>query len=464
MGCVVNCLLFIGCGDVCALSVPIRAMRTSDNVAAGLRNGRAGSPRSMKVIFVNRFFFPDESATAQILTDLAKHLRRNGFDVRVITSRAQLRGSSDLDRRETVLNGIEVRRVRQWRGTGRSLGRKLIQLASFYPLALVELLRMVSPGDVVVAKTDPPLVSTIAWIATKVRRAQLVNWLQDVYPEVAANLGTPILRGVVGNWLKALRNFSLRSAVANVAIGQLMARTLAAEGVPRSKIRVIPNWVDEQALRSIRTNESCARKKWGLHCNDFVLAYSGNLGRAHESETLLAAARLIAKRQNIKFLFIGGGHGYDELRSTVEKYCLPNFIFKPHQPQDELQDTLGAGDAHWLSLRCEMEGLIVPSKLYGILAAGRPLVAVTSPEGEVAGIVRDNSCGFVVEPGNAQALADAIVALAEDPALRLRMGVRARHASEALFPRMSSLRSWTDLIASLCEDQQSGSDAAHPFS
>jgi glycosyltransferase involved in cell wall biosynthesis len=407
-----------------------------------------------KIVFVNRFFSPDESATAQILTDVAAHFSRTGARICVVTSRGSLDGRRDLPRRETVLDGVEVRRVWQPGGVRRSIAGKLFQLISFYPLAFAELLRTLSPGDVVVAKTDPPLISTICWAAARIRRATLVNWLQDLYPEVAAELGTPLLGGVVGGLLKSLRNLSLRGAAVNVAIGRTMAERLKAEGVPPAKITVIPNWADEEALRPIPAHESHARKRWGFGADDFVLAYSGNLGRAHEADTLLAAAGLLSERKDIKFLFIGGGHEYRRLQSAGRKRGLASFVFQPHQPRQQLQDTLGAADAHWLSLRTALEGLIVPSKFYGILAAGRPVVAVSSIDGEVGRIVRENGCGFIVEPGDAPGLANAIAALADDPERREAMGLRARQTSESLFRKTGALRSWADLVQSLGIDSE----------
>jgi glycosyltransferase involved in cell wall biosynthesis len=281
----------------------------------------------------------------------------------------------------------------------------------------------------------------------------LVNWLQDVYPEVARELDTPLVRGRVGRWLKGLRNVSLRDAEANVVIGQVMAERLEAEGICPARVTVIPNWADEQALRPIPTIESVARKKWRFEPGDFVLGYSGTLGRAHECETLLAAARLLARRHDVKFLFVGGGHEYARLEGAVREEGLAGFTFRPHQPRDRLEDTLGAADAHWISLRPELEGLIVPSKFYGILAAGRPVVAVASPDGEIGRIVADTGCGFAIEPGDADGLARAIETVADDPILRRTMAERARQASECRFPRASALERWTELIQSVGTSQ-----------
>jgi colanic acid biosynthesis glycosyl transferase WcaI len=404
------------------------------------------------IVFVNRFYFPDESATSQILTDLSVHLAKSGFCVTVVTSRYRL-GSAGLLPARANVEGVEVTRVWSTNWGGGSLIGKFIQFASFYPFVLLELLRLILRRNVLIAKTDPPLVCAVAMIAAKLKGAHFVNWLQDLYPEVASELRTPILRGRVGTWLKRLRNYVVDHAVMNVTIGHSMAHRLRQDGIEPAKIMVIPNWADEDSLRPIASRDSEARREWGLGPEDFVFGYSGNLGRAHEAQTMMDAATLLAHRSDIKFLLIGGGHEYARLRSAVDERKLGNFIFKPHQPRERLADTLGAADAHWLSLRPELEGLIVPSKFYGILAAGRPVIAICSLDGEVARVVRDNRCGFVVEPGDSDALAEGIKTLADYQALRQSMGERARELSETCFSKGSALAGWTELVRDV---QQNG--------
>lgn len=425
-----------------ARAVPRRAFRRPEPSVA------ASGPIRPKIIFVNRFFWPDESATSQILSDLAVHLSEEGFEVVVIASRQCLGGPNSLPPRG-YLKEIEIRRVWSASLGGRTMWGKLIQFLSFYPSAFLELLRTLSRGDVVVAKTDPPLVSLVTLVAAKLRCANQINWLQDLYPEVAVELGTPGLTGPAGRILRALRNAALKAARMNVVIGDRMADRLVAAGVHRAKVKVISNWSDADEIEPIAPHRSALRQAWGLERDTFVLGYSGNLGRAHEADTLVEAATRLAHRPDIKFAMIGGGHEYSRLQSRVAELGLGNFLFEPHQPRERLQETLGAVDAHWISLRPELEGLIVPSKFYGVLAAGRPVVAIMSQDGEVARAIIHNRCGYVVEPGQAEELAERIERLANDPALRLALGNRARCASEQIFSMDRALGQWSELLARL---------------
>src|SRR5262249_6962672 len=145
---------------------------------------------------------------------------------------------------------------------------------------------------------------------------------------------------------------------------------------------------------------------WGLQ-DRFVIGYSGNLGRGHEFETLLAAAEQLRDVPEILFLLIGGGSGFDALQQKgAERRLDVLFHFLPYQERDRLKYSLPAIDVHWLSLRPELEGLIVPSKFYGVAAAGRPTIAITSPQGEIARLIKRHGCGVVVEPGDAVRLAN----------------------------------------------------------
>lgn len=323
---------------------------------------------------------------------------------------------------------------------------RLLKYLIFYVTAFVCLFQRVQAGDVVVAKTDPPLISVLVLGVARLRGAKLVNWLQDLYPDVAIALGVLSSRSPIASLLTRFRNKALKSAAANVVIGNRMAARLGRDGVRENHIRIVPNWCDDCAITPIDAAMTDRRREWGFANSDFILGYSGNLGRAHEAETLLAAARLLKDRRDIYFLFVGGGYESQKLMEAVESEGLTNFVFKAHQPKDSLKDSLGAADAHWLSLRPELEGLIVPSKFFGIAAAGRPVIAVVSPEGEIAEVVAGAQCGIVVKPGDPVDLARAIVALADDPVLRRAMGTRARDLIEGKFSRELALQRWEEVL------------------
>ncbi|MDH7974645.1 glycosyltransferase family 4 protein [Sphingomonas sp. AR_OL41] len=402
-----------------------------------------------RLLFVNRFYYPDHSATAQILTDLAEALAARGWKVGVIASRLRYDDPMALLPARDVHGDVAIRRVWSSRFGRAGLAGRAVDYLSFYLTAFFAILRTARRGDIIIAKTDPPLLSVVASIAARLRGAVLINWLQDLYPEVAAELGVGAMRGPLGSLLRRWRNASLRRARLNIAIGERMAERIAAEGVPAGQIALMPNWSDETAIRPLARDAVALREEWGFG-DAFVVGYSGNLGRAHEFETLLGAAALLAQRDDIIFLMIGGGHESARLTARVaEEGLAARFQFRPYQPRARLSESLGAADVHWLSLRPEMEGLIVPSKFYGIAAAGRPVIAVTDLDGEIARIVRREDCGVAVAPGDAAGLAAAIAALASDAARVAAMGRAARVALERDYGRSDSFERWDRLFLSL---------------
>ena len=402
--------------------------------------------RRRRVIFVNRFYYPDHSATAQILTDLAEALVVAAWQVEVVTSRLQHENSAiRLDSR-SARAGVTIHRVATTSFGRAGIVGRLVDYLSFYFSAFFVLFAIARRGDLIVAKTDPPLLSVMAVLVARLRHARLVNWLQDLYPEVAAELGLATLRGPVGSTLRRLRDVSLRTAVANVAIGDRMAERLTMLGVPADRIAVIPNWADDAAIRPIPPDQALFRREWTLN-SKFVVGYSGNLGRAHESDTLFRAAQLLRDRPDIVFLVIGGGRENVALAERVQASGLTNhFQFRPYQPREALSQSLAVADVHWLSLLPELEGLIVPSKFYGIAAAGRPVIAVTDPDGEIGRIAVREGCGLAIMPGDADGLAETIRALAGDSGRVAAMGRAARALIDRDYSRSAAIGRWKMLL------------------
>jgi len=400
-----------------------------------------------RIIFLNRYFYPDHSATSQILSDLAFHLAAAGQDIHVVTSQQIYDDPAARLPPSEIVRGVQVHRVATTRfGRSNLIGRGLDYL-SFYWSMWRCIISFAEPGNVLVAKTDPPLLSVLAISAAKRRSARLVNWLQDLYPEIAIELGVPLLKGPVGRAIGLLRNRSLRLADANVVLGTSMAARVRACGVAQDRIHVIPNWADDEEIVPVPPAENPLRREWQLE-DKFVVGYSGNLGRAHEFETVLAAAERLRDDSRIVFVFIGGGKQFDELAKRVHVRKLDRtFRFFPYQDRTVLKYSLSAPDVHWVSLPPKVEGLIFPSKLYGIIAAGRPVIAVTAMEGELACLVREHDCGFAIAPGDSDSLCRTILFLAEDVKTRTGMGTRARALLDANFTRQLGFARWRRLLA-----------------
>ena len=400
----------------------------------------------MRVVFLNRFFFPDHSATSQILTDLAFHLAGCGIDVRVVTSRQRYDDPNAYLPKAESIGGVAIYRISTTRfGRSALIGRGFDYL-SFYSSVFRPVLAWAKPGDVLVAKTDPPLLCVVAMKLAKHRGLHLVNWLQDLYPEVAMALGVPFFRGPVGRSLLQLRDASLLAADVNVVVGECMAGLLRKRGIEPEGIRVIPNWCDDEEIQPIAPLDNPLRREWGLE-NRFVVGYSGNLGRGHEFETVLAAAERLRSDQRFCFLFIGGGNRLAELTHCVRERGLDHlFRFLPYQERRVLKLSLGVPDVHLISLRPELEGLIVPSKLYGIAAAGRPIIAIAASDGEIGRLVRRHDCGVVVEPGEGELLADMLHRLSQNSGRLAEMGRCARAMLELNFTRRHAFERWRSVL------------------
>ena len=400
-----------------------------------------------RVIFLNRFFYPDHSATSRMVSDLAFELASSGKEVHVITSRQLYdRPGANLTAYE-IARGVHIHRVGTTSfGRSRLPGRAMDYL-SFYFTSWRCALSLAKPGDVIVAKTDPPMISLIGMVAAKQRGAKLINWVQDVYPEIAIEFGVPFLIAPVRRLLFWLRDMSLKAATTNVVLGQLPARLVLSRGVPADGVTIIHNWSDEDEIVPIAHADNTLRQTWGLS-DKFVVGYSGNLGRTHEFLTMLSVSERFRNDDRIVFLVIGGGHQNDGLAHEVKSRGLErSYLFAPYQDAGALKYSLGVPDVHWISLRPRFEGLIVPSKFYGIAAAGRPMISIGSKQGELGRLVEEHKCGFAIEEGDVDSLESAITVLFQDHDLCATMGHRARSMLDHHFTRRQAFDYWQTLIS-----------------
>jgi colanic acid biosynthesis glycosyl transferase WcaI len=398
----------------------------------------------MKIVFVNRFFFPDESATSQTVSSLAFKLAEIGHLVHVVTGRRRHNGTVLSSDSETI-SGVSVHRV--WMssfGCSKLVGRALEYL-TYHASAWWRIRRLVKPEDIVVACTDPPLISVTAMLAIFPSRAILVNWILDLFPDAAIQLGMMDPRSFAARMLCRLRDASLRKARRNVVLTPKMAGPLEARGISPSTLTVIPLWSDGEAIRPIEPENNGLRSKWQLN-DEIVVGYSGNLGRVHEFATILDAIERLRDHRNMVFLFIGDGHRRGWVESEVGRRALDNVLMKPLQPCEHLAECLGVPDIHLVSLFPHLEPCSFPSKLYGILAAGRPTLFVGDVKGEVACILEQAQCGNAVAVGDGAGLADRILELAGSEALRRRMGANARRAFDAAFRLEIGVDRWHRLL------------------
>jgi colanic acid biosynthesis glycosyl transferase WcaI len=408
-----------------------------------------------RLIFINRYFYPDHSATSELLSDLAFYLSDNGCRVTVITSRLSYDNKKQMLLRHELVRGVEV-----WRVWSFAVGRfgiwgKLLDYVTFYVAAGWKLARIVNGGEVVIAKTDPPLLSVVTALIVS-RSVKLINWHQDVFPEVAEKLdlggsvGRPALRV-----LRGIRDYFLARATLHVVVGNRMAQKFQQMGIAHDSIRMIPNWANGELVHPQKWSASSFRSSLGFSDDDIVVGYAGNLGRAHEIETLIGAMKQLDRVERsrsangspaIKFMIGGGGVLRGPLEQEVRKAALRNVRFHDYLPRECLADVLCSADIQLVILDPRLEGLIVPSKFYAIAAAGRPVIFIGDQRGEIAELVDEAGCGVVVTSGDISGLVDSILKLAAAPELRGNMGARARMTFERKWDRSIALAKWKEVV------------------
>jgi colanic acid biosynthesis glycosyl transferase WcaI len=398
----------------------------------------AAPSRTPRVIFINRFYWPDEPATGQLLTDLAESLAQQGHDVTVITSHT---GRAGLPRRQ-VHHGVTIHRVSRTCGQRLGPAGKLVAFAGFFLSALWQLLFLVRRRDRVVVLTDPPLLGIGVWIVARLSGAQVFHWVQDIYPEIAMALtGHRWLRV-----LRPLRNFAWRRSDGCVTLGSDMATTLARAGVPAAMITLCPNWAPAGLGPPAPEAVAALRQRWQLE-QKFIVAYSGNLGRVHDLSPLLAVADLLRNDPHIVLVFIGGGPQCASLEAETVTRGLANVRFHPSQPRDELTATLAVGDLHFVTLLPGCEQLVFPSKLYGVAAVGRPVIVVGPRDCELARIVTEQGLGRAFVRDEIEPVAATIRSWSTDPAGLARLAAAAKIFGRAHLGPASATVVWQRLFA-----------------
>ncbi len=388
----------------------------------------------MNIYLVNRYFWPDESATALLLTDLAEDLSAGGHEVQVFTSRQLYNQPGAKLPKYQVWQGIQIHRLATTPFGRRSLVGRLLEII-FFHVALRFGQKFSPKPDVWFVMTDPPMIlTTVAKLRRKLG-GRLVHQVADLYPEVAVALGSLPQTGVLIDLLRRRSVQGLLECDEVLSLGDCMAEVLIGKGLHPEKVSVLPPWADGTKLRPLAPEENGFRRELGLAGEDFVVMYSGNMGVGHRFEAILEAARRLRHDRKIIWVFIGDGAKKSQIEAFRQHHALERFLLLPYQPRERLRETLAAADVHLISLDARVQGLMVPSKLAGILAVGRPVIFVGEANSSVAAAILQGSCGLVVPEGAPERLKEMISALASDPELRRKMGKKARRLFEREYNR-----------------------------
>jgi glycosyltransferase involved in cell wall biosynthesis len=384
------------------------------------------------VVFFNRSYYPDFGATGQLLTELAEDLvARFGWRVTVVAGMplaaevpvARMHWYAPVRREER--NGVRILRAWGTSRPNRTLAGRILNYISYFASASAAVFRL-GRQDVVVSLTDPPIVALTAMAAAKITGARFVFLCQDVFPEVIRLLEGPQNRNIE-RVLASISRTTVERADRIIALGDTMKRRLVeTKQADPGKIVVIHNWADASAIVPTAKNNAWAVEN-GL-ADKFVLMHSGNVGMSQELDALLDVAERLRDLPDLVVAIVGEGSRKKALQEDAARRGLTHVRFFPYTPKARLDESFATADIFAVSLKQGLAGFIVPSKLYGILAAGRPFIAAVEADCETAQIAREHQCGIIVPPGDREQMAAAIRRLYADRAECRRLAENARGA------------------------------------
>lgn len=394
---------------------------------------------------LTQFFPPDYAPTGQLMAELAQSLSRQGVTVQVFAGQPGYAYDRPLAPQEEVINGVTVRRtrtVRLWpqRIRGRAVGGLLYCLRS-----LIKLLPQARRGDLVLVTTEPPYLPVLAYLMHCLFKQPYLCVVYDLFPEVAVALGVVSRHSVLARLWAALNRRTWRNAEAIVVLTQTMRQRIL-DHCPEiaDKISVIHNWADPDLIYPRPKLDNWFARHHGLS-QVFTVLYSGNMGRCHDMDTIMAAAEAL-RYDPVQFVFVGAGAKNQVCRAQAQAAGLTNCLFLPYQAQADLPYSLTACDLSLVSLVPGVEGLVAPSKLYSSLAAGRPIAAICEPHSYLRSLLLEGEFGRAFANGDGAGLAQFIRTLADDPVLAQRLGDQGRSYMQQNFTPEQGMRRYCEVV------------------
>jgi colanic acid biosynthesis glycosyl transferase WcaI len=402
----------------------------------------------LKILIFNQYFFPDTEATAQWLSNFCECLLPNHF-ITVVCGH-----SSCPSQEECFSNKIRTIRVPSTIFNRSNMIGRLSNYFSFiFSSFLYSFYLLLKPKpDLIISMTDPPIIGLIAWFVSAIKRAPFLYIIQDLHPDVAIVIGRLKNRLVI-KIIDSLHRFLYKRADQIVAISTTMKERLLLKGVPDYKITVIPNWTDIHAITPQHKKNQFSLEH-GLD-NSFNIMYSGNIGLSQNLHLLIESAKSLQELKDLKFIFIGDGAKKLDLVNQVKELNLKNVHFFDYQPIDKMAYSFGTADIFVVPLASGLDGLIVPSKVFSIMASGRSFIAAIDEMSEVAQIANKFSCGFVIEPGDINSLSETIREAYHSREQLKVMGLKGRKAVEEYYSSEISMSKYENVFLKSIESHKS---------
>jgi len=398
-----------------------------------------------KFFLISQVFYPDEVSTSSLFTNLCTYISKSGVEVEVWSAQPTYTHSARQPR-YLQYEGINIRYLSSTRFRKSSIPGRILNILSFMITASFKLLFSKDRSPVLTHTTFPALGIVLS-IICNLKRRKFVYIMLDIYPEGLIRLGKLNAKNVlVRLWKRAYVN-ALKRSQKIIVLGRDMREYI--EGIyadSKNKIEYIPHWQDDKLIHPIDTGNNHFFNELNLK-RSFVVQYSGNMGLWNDMESI---GRAVAVNQDdVCFVFIGDGIRKNELQDIIHQNDSRNVVFLPFQPRENLCEVLTACHVALVSLRTGLEGMAVPSKIYGILAAGIPVIALVPENSEIAYIVKEEECGIVVQPTDNEGINRAIMRLKSDDILLMKLGNNGRRAFESKYTTQVIAEKYMTLIKKL---------------
>jgi glycosyltransferase involved in cell wall biosynthesis len=406
---------------------------------------------SRKVWIISELYYPEETSTGYLLTRIAEGLTKM-FSVYVLCSQPTYSARGKRGHKDEIINNVKIIRCLSTTFNKDIPILRFINLVTITLSILVNSLIRFAAGDCVIVVTNPPTLPISVAIACGFRRAKSVLIVHDVYPEVL--VVTKIIKQgkLINRIIEYFAKFIFREMKKIVVLGRDMA-SLIEEKLKKGdkRIEIIPNWADLELVKPGCRKKNELLGQLGL-IDKFVIQYAGNMGRTHGIENITDCAEKLMKDEDLHFLFIGSGSKKKWLEREIITRRLKNITLLGNRPRSDQFNFLNACDVAIISFIPMMSGISVPSRMYNIMAAGKPIIAIADPESELAQVVKEEKIGWVISPGDIEGIRIAILEAKASSSRLVQMGQKARMAAEKKYSFDNVIRAYMNLVQSVFEE------------
>lgn len=397
------------------------------------------------LLIITQFYPPDYAATGQLIEELANNLGQNNIQVNIFTGQPGYAFQKHQAPSFEIKNNVFIQRSRMTQLWSKRIRGKTLNGILFTLRAAYYLFKHSRQNDTVLITTAPPFLSIIGYLANLFFNLDYVCLVYDLYPDAAVELNIISENNLIAKLWNKINAVIWQKSNKIVVLSETMKKRIIAEH-PKisSKVSVIHNWADANWIKPLTKQENWFARQYGID-KKFTVLYSGNLGRCHDLDTILGSIKLL-KHEPIQFVFIGAGAKHEICRQTVTELNLNHCLFLPYQDRDNLPYSLTACDLALVTIAPGLEGVVAPSKVYGIMAAGKAIAAICEPHSYLRQLITEAKCGDCFNNNSSEDLAKFIMKLASNPELADKMGNAGRNYMKQNFTPQIIAQQYCDVL------------------